>query len=722
MTSFFPSRSVSASVPTYASYASLPVSGSQGDLAITLDTNTLYEWTGSVWGAIGVSGSTIVAVTDTAKIDLTNTAGTLSATVVAGSLADVDISASAAIALSKLASVTASRALVSDGAGAVSASGVTSTELGYVSGVSSPIQTQINSKAPTASPTFTGTVTVPVGPGVMKASALGTVSASAITNSDVSAAAAIDVTKLATGTANQLLGANAAGTANEFKTLSTGTTGSNFAIAHSAGGIAFNLPDAGASARGAVTTGTQTLAGAKTLSGITTVSNSTSSSTPSNGALVVSGGAGVGGQLTASAVQTGTVGSAAGAINVSQSSGTTLVDNYGPTPTGNHGSVNFSFRYSDGGGLLTPFSVTPTNFTVSSANAKITSAYGNTTAAAPNVYVASDGSLSRATTAIAPAASPTFTGTVTFPTGTGVLHSSSGGVVSSSSVVNADVNAAAAIDGSKIVAASGSVSGVVTTGTQTIAGAKTLSGITSVTNTTASTAYTNGALVVNGGVGVAGAINAGSYIKTTNSLLLAGSGTTTPSAGQASFDSVSAQLYISQLGTTTGGAHNGVIAISAYDSAIANASNIVVTSGGVSMNNTTDSTSLSTGSLRLAGGLGVTKAVVARAVAAVGTGSAGNTTTNHPYLATKLIILASSASDGGQTSTPHGLTGTNIAGYTAILDYSGSGDTVPPGYTHNAQYQFNINVNATHVVIELIAGNNAAIRSKNVRVLIQYFA
>jgi hypothetical protein len=44
-------------------------------------------------------------------------------------------------------------------------SGVTTTtqELNYVGGVTSPIQTQLNTKAPLASPTFTGTVTIPSG-------------------------------------------------------------------------------------------------------------------------------------------------------------------------------------------------------------------------------------------------------------------------------------------------------------------------------------------------------------------------------------------------------------------------------------------------------------------------------------------------------------------------------------------------------------------------------
>ena len=40
---------------------------------------------------------------------------------------------------------------------------VSSTEIGYLDGVTSAIQTQINTKAPTDSPTFTGTVTIPSG-------------------------------------------------------------------------------------------------------------------------------------------------------------------------------------------------------------------------------------------------------------------------------------------------------------------------------------------------------------------------------------------------------------------------------------------------------------------------------------------------------------------------------------------------------------------------------
>lgn len=79
-----------------------------------------------------------------------------------GTIANADVSTSAAIAMSKLAGLTVSKALASDSSGVVAATSVTSTELGYVSGVTSAIQTQMNLKAPLASPTFSGTITTPL--------------------------------------------------------------------------------------------------------------------------------------------------------------------------------------------------------------------------------------------------------------------------------------------------------------------------------------------------------------------------------------------------------------------------------------------------------------------------------------------------------------------------------------------------------------------------------
>jgi len=69
-----------------------------------------------------------------------------SAKIADGAIVDADINASAAISLSKLENLTTARALVSDGSGDVSVSDVTSTEVGYLDGVSSAIQTQIDAK------------------------------------------------------------------------------------------------------------------------------------------------------------------------------------------------------------------------------------------------------------------------------------------------------------------------------------------------------------------------------------------------------------------------------------------------------------------------------------------------------------------------------------------------------------------------------------------------
>jgi hypothetical protein len=94
--------------------------------------------------------STPAAVTSaisTALDDYTPTAS-LGDLATLDTVADAQVAAGAAIALSKLATVTASRALVSTAGGAVSASAVTATELGYLSGVTSAVQTQLAAKEP----------------------------------------------------------------------------------------------------------------------------------------------------------------------------------------------------------------------------------------------------------------------------------------------------------------------------------------------------------------------------------------------------------------------------------------------------------------------------------------------------------------------------------------------------------------------------------------------
>jgi len=66
--------------------------------------------------------------------------------VAAGGITDTEVAADAAIAYSKLATLTASRALVSDANGVLTVSNITATELDYLDGVTSNIQTQLDAK------------------------------------------------------------------------------------------------------------------------------------------------------------------------------------------------------------------------------------------------------------------------------------------------------------------------------------------------------------------------------------------------------------------------------------------------------------------------------------------------------------------------------------------------------------------------------------------------
>lgn len=90
---------------------------------------------------VGNASNIATGVAMSGDVAITN-AGVTS--IQAGVIVDADINASAAIAFSKMENLTIDRALVSDGSGDVSISAVTATELGYVSGVTSAIQTQID--------------------------------------------------------------------------------------------------------------------------------------------------------------------------------------------------------------------------------------------------------------------------------------------------------------------------------------------------------------------------------------------------------------------------------------------------------------------------------------------------------------------------------------------------------------------------------------------------
>jgi len=132
------------------SNAVVSVNGQTG--IVSLSTTDIAEGTNLYFTDERAQDAVGAMAANSSKVSLTYVDATpsLTADIVAGSLVNADINASAAIAHSKMAALTASRALTSDVSGVVSASSVTSTELGYVSGVTSAIQTQIDGKASTA--------------------------------------------------------------------------------------------------------------------------------------------------------------------------------------------------------------------------------------------------------------------------------------------------------------------------------------------------------------------------------------------------------------------------------------------------------------------------------------------------------------------------------------------------------------------------------------------
>lgn len=210
------------------------------------------------------------------------------------SITNAQISTTADIARTKIASGTASRVVVNDPSGVLSDSTITTTELGHLSGVTDNIQTQLNGKLSYSSLNFNVAPTGSID-GVNTTFTLGTdiysdtqllVFLNGILQKPTDHYTVANSNQIvfseAPGIGDQLLVfytddsaggvpgtppsiiSSLNGQTGSTQTFATGTTGVDFNISSAGDVHTFNIPDASASSRGLITTSSQSIAGVKT--------------------------------------------------------------------------------------------------------------------------------------------------------------------------------------------------------------------------------------------------------------------------------------------------------------------------------------------------------------------------------------------------------------------------------------------------------------------------
>ena len=139
------------------------VTNGSGKIAISDVTATELGYLDGVSSAIQTQLGTKIATTDSASNDyVTYTRVNANVNVVSANTVAVETrrtqNIAGAISTVTTSDLTADRAVISNGSGKLAISAVTSTELGYLDGVSSALQTQLDAKAALAGATFSGQV------------------------------------------------------------------------------------------------------------------------------------------------------------------------------------------------------------------------------------------------------------------------------------------------------------------------------------------------------------------------------------------------------------------------------------------------------------------------------------------------------------------------------------------------------------------------------------
>ena len=418
MTSFYPANEPpSATIPQYANVSLLPVSGTTGDLAIVLDTNSLYLYQG---GWVEIATEDIVTA-DLQYIYNQSTAPQLVTSLAKGALV---------------------------------------VRRGALATAGDLITIQNDSGTRVAGISDTGVLTLGTGLGVLHSDASGVITSSTIVNADISPSAAIAGTKVSPDFgAQNIVTTGDMDAANVYASFVT------------AGEIYGSLDRAtpgtlyiGQAIATAIEIGTGPTTNTITLGGV-------------NDTVVVAG--------TLTTVNT---------TNLEVADKNIVLNKGGAASSAGLAGIDF-----EEDGAITGY------VRASSTRTSIELKAPATAGEIELVPASFDTLVTATSTSIRSLSLPDVSGTLISNGDTGTVTSA---MIATATIVDTNISLSAAIAGTKIEAASDSVPGVVSTGTQTLAGAKTLSGITTVSNSTASTSSTTGALVVTGGAGLGGAINA----------------------------------------------------------------------------------------------------------------------------------------------------------------------------------------------------------------------